>query len=96
VDALFSMLRWAGYLFPQKRVGTSYVKLVLLHPLGFVGHVVHFGVSKAQIVDALLFRLRWAQCGFHKKRAGTHYTDLVFQHPVASAGHIVHSGASGA
>jgi hypothetical protein len=27
----------------KKRVGIRYTKLVFLHPVGFVEHVVHFG-----------------------------------------------------
>jgi hypothetical protein len=41
-------------------VWISYVELVFLHPVGFVGHVVHSGASSMQNVNALFFMLRWA------------------------------------
>jgi hypothetical protein len=69
---------------------------VFLHPVGFVGYVVHSGVFGSCSVDVLFFMLRWAQCDFHKKRARTSYAELVCLHLVVYAGHIVHSGASGA
>jgi hypothetical protein len=45
VDTLFFMLRWDPYGFDKKCIGTHYAELLFLHPVGFVGHVVHFGVS---------------------------------------------------
>jgi hypothetical protein len=41
IDTLFLMLRWYRYKFHKKRVGTRYAKLVFLHPLGYMGHIVH-------------------------------------------------------
>jgi hypothetical protein len=35
------MLGWDLYGFDKKRVGTHSAKLVFLHPVGSVGHVVH-------------------------------------------------------
>jgi hypothetical protein len=46
IDTLF-MLGWDWYGFNEKRFRTHYAKLVFLHPVGSVGHVVHsnaFGV----------------------------------------------------
>jgi hypothetical protein len=68
---------------------------MFLHPLGSVGHVGHFGVSRVQNVDALFFMLEWAPCGFRKKCARTRCAKLVFFYPVGSVAHVVHSSVSG-
>jgi hypothetical protein len=77
-------------------VGTRYAKLLFLHPVGSVGHVVHSGASGVRNVDALFFMLRLDRYAFDKKRVGRHYAELVFLHPVGSACHVVHSGGCGA
>jgi hypothetical protein len=75
---------------------TRYIELVFLHPVGFVGHVVHSGVSGVQNVIALLFIFGWDRFGFYKKKAGTHYAELVFLNLVGSTRYIVLSVGSGA
>jgi hypothetical protein len=61
------MLRWDWCGFHKKCVGTSYVELVFLHVVAYVGHLVHSGASRAQNVDALFFKLMWDQYELHKK-----------------------------
>jgi hypothetical protein len=36
------MLWWAQYYFHKKHARTTYAELVFLHPVGSMGHVVHF------------------------------------------------------
>jgi hypothetical protein len=90
------MLGWDQYGFDKKCIGTRYAELSFLHPVGSVGHVVHYGASEAQNIDTLFFMLRWDRYVFRKTCAGTHYAEHVFLHPAGSVAHIVHSGASGA
>jgi hypothetical protein len=45
IDALFFMLGWDQYECQKKCAGTHYAKLIFLHPVGFVGHVVHSVVA---------------------------------------------------
>jgi hypothetical protein len=52
------MLKWAQCSFIKKRDQTRYAELVLLHPVGSAGHVVHSNAFEAQIVIALFFILR--------------------------------------
>jgi hypothetical protein len=47
VDILVFKLRWNRYGFDKKHAGTSYAKLVILHPAGSAGHVVYSGESGA-------------------------------------------------
>jgi hypothetical protein len=89
------MLRFDPYGFHKKRAGTRYTKLVFLHLVGFVGHVVHSSAYGVPNVNALFFLLGWDRYGLHKKHAETRYVELVFFHPVGSVGHVGHSGASG-
>jgi hypothetical protein len=91
VNALFFMLWWDRCGFDKNPIGTHYVELVFLHPVGSVGHVVH---SSVRNVDALFFVLGWDLYGFGKKGIGTRYTELVFLHLFGSAGQAVHSSVS--
>jgi hypothetical protein len=47
IDALFFVLGWTRHRYHKKRARTRYVKLVSLHPMGSVGHIVYYGVSGA-------------------------------------------------
>jgi hypothetical protein len=84
------MLRWDRCGFHKKRAGPCQAEIVFLHLVRSVGHVVHSGVSRAQIVDALFFMLRWAQCGSHKKHDGTRHATLVV---LQSVDYVVRSSA---
>jgi hypothetical protein len=44
---------WPGAISIQS-VGTHYMEFVFLHPVGYAGHVVHFGASGVRNVDAIL------------------------------------------
>jgi hypothetical protein len=50
---------------------------VFLHPVGSVGHVVHFGASGARKLGALFFMLGWDWHRFHKQCDGIRYIKLV-------------------
>jgi hypothetical protein len=45
IDALFFVLGWDRSGFHEKHIGTSYVELLFLHPMGYAGQVVHSGAS---------------------------------------------------
>jgi hypothetical protein len=51
------MLGWDQYKFHKKRAGTLYAELVFLHPVGYVGHLVHSSASEARNIDGLFFML---------------------------------------
>jgi hypothetical protein len=69
------MLGWDRYQFDKICIGTSYAKLLFLHPMGYAGDVVHSGASGEQNISALFFMLEWDRYGLHKKRAGTRYAE---------------------
>jgi hypothetical protein len=75
---LFFMLRCDRYGFDKKCAGTLYSKLVVLHPVGYTGHVLHSGTSRARNVNALFFILGWDRYGYNKERTSTCHTELVF------------------
>jgi hypothetical protein len=88
------MLEWNRYGYDKTRVESRYAELLILHPVGSSGHVVHFGMYGARIIDALFFMLGGDRYGFDKKRVRTRYAELVFLHSLGSEGHLLHSGAS--
>jgi hypothetical protein len=67
------MLGREQYGFDKKCVGRCYAELVILHPVGSAGHVVHSGSSKPRNVIALFLILMLEWYIFDKKHAGTHY-----------------------
>jgi hypothetical protein len=67
------MLGWAQCSFHKERSRTRYAKLVFLHLMGYVDHVVHSGASGARNGGALFLMLGWDQYRFDKKRDGIHY-----------------------
>jgi hypothetical protein len=48
------------------------------HPVGSVGHVVHFGVSGAQNIDVLFFILEWPDAVSIKSTPGHITLNLCF------------------
>jgi hypothetical protein len=72
------MLGWAKCGTHKKCDQKHYTKLVFLHLVRSMNHIVYSVASGVQNVDALFFMLGWARCGSHKKLFGTHYAKLMF------------------
>jgi hypothetical protein len=62
----------------KEHVGTHYAKLVFLHTVDSVGHVVRSGASGVRNVDTLFFMLGWAQWGSTKCVLGQVTPNLCF------------------
>jgi hypothetical protein len=92
VDALFFILRKDHMDSPKARRDMLH-QICVLHPVGFVGHVVIL-VRPGCGTSMHYFILRWNRYGFHETCAGTHYAELVLFHTVEYAGHVVHFSAS--
>jgi hypothetical protein len=65
---------WDRYGLKKKHRDT-FRQTWVLHPVGFVGHIVHCIGSGTQKVDALIFMLLWDRYGFHEKCDGTRYAN---------------------
>jgi hypothetical protein len=94
IDALFFMILWARCGSNKKRPGTRYTKLVFLHHVRFVSHVVHSDTPGVRNVDVPFFMLGWAWCESHIKRIMTQYAELVFFYLMQYVRHTVHFDAS--
>jgi hypothetical protein len=67
---------------------------VFLHPVGSVGHVVHFGASRPLIIDKQIFHACIGTARIPQKARWEKISETSFFHPVGFVGHIVHSIAS--
>jgi hypothetical protein len=61
--------------------------------MGFAGHVVHSGVSRARNSDALFSCSVGTGTDSTRIAMGHVTSNLCFLHLVGSVGHVVHSGA---
>jgi hypothetical protein len=88
------MHEWAWCGSHKMRTGTRYIELVFLHPLGYVGHVVHSGARGTKclctIFHARVGPVRIPQIAYRDMLSRTSVL-----YSVGSTGHVVHSSASG-
>jgi hypothetical protein len=83
---------WYG--FDKKLIGSRYAKLVFLHPVGSVGHVVHSSSASGHETSTHYFSYSGWTGKDSTKSAPEHVLpNLFFLHLVGSARHVVHSGA---
>jgi hypothetical protein len=61
-----------------KSAGTRYGEIVFLHPVKFVGHIVHSGTSGEQNIDTLFFLIASARVVFIKRVLGHVTPNLCF------------------
>jgi hypothetical protein len=64
------MFGWKQYRFHKKHARTRYAKIMFLHPVGSVGHVVHSGAFGLQNIDTLFVMLGWDRYRFNKNASG--------------------------
>jgi hypothetical protein len=76
------MLGWAWCGFRKKRAQTCCTEVIFLHPVGFVGKIVHSVATRLRHVDGLFFMPEWDQDGLNKKRVGAHYVEILSLHLV--------------
>jgi hypothetical protein len=57
----FSCSGGPGAVSIKKCVGPRYAELGFLHPVGSVGHIVHFGASRARNINS---HAQTDRCGF--------------------------------
>jgi hypothetical protein len=55
INALFFMLMWDRCGFHKTCAGTRYAEHIFLHPVGYIGDVLHSGASGTRNIDALFF-----------------------------------------
>jgi hypothetical protein len=72
------MLGWALCGFHKKHGGTRFAEHVLLHPVGYSGHIVHSSAYGARNVDAQFFLPVWDRYGQTKIAPGHVTMNLCF------------------
>jgi hypothetical protein len=72
------MLGWDRCGFQKMHVGTRYVELVFLHPVGYSGHFEHSGESGRETSTHYFSRSGGTGTDSTQMRARTCYTELMF------------------